>query len=557
MGMHMESRRSALKLAAAGTVFGAEAASGRVSPAAAAPSCDPSVPAAKPVWRRGLEGQRIADRGDGTYFNPVLAGDYPDPSVLKDGEDYYMTHSSFDSAPGLLIWHSRDLVNWRPLGPALQKPLGTVFAVDIAKHDGRYFIYIPFMQAPWSPPLGSFANIFVIHAPSMAGPWSDPIDLKIGGLIDPGHVVGEDGRRYLFFNDGKRVALTDDGLATAGAVEAAYAAWHYPDDWITEAFSPEGPKLFRRGDYFYLVNAVGGTSGPATGHMIVAARSRSIHGPWENCPHNPIQRTTSPSQMWWSRGHATCVEGPGGAWYMIYHGYENGYQALGRQTLIEPITWTADGWFRAAGGDLSAPLPSPVTRAAPSSAAAVHGMPHSDDFAENRLGTLWSLYGSAPAETRRITAASGSLVLQGRGAGPADGTVLTQQVGDRAYEVTVEIELVGSASGGLLLFFDDRLFLGMGIDGTRMTTFRGGKASYWPEPAPPARRMMLRITNERQIVTFHYSLDGKTWTRHGVRSEVSGYNANTIDNLLSLRPALYAAGEGSAVFRGFRYRALD
>ena len=541
----MESRRTALKLAALGALAAPATAS-----AGAMGACPP--PKEKPArWRRGLEGQRIADLGDGRYLNPVIAGDYPDPSVLKDGGDYYMTHSSFDSAPGLLIWHSRDLVNWQPLVPALAKPLGTVFAVDIAKHGGRYFIYIPFMKAPWSPPLPSFANTYVIHAPSMAGPWSDPIDLGVGNLIDPGHAVGEDGQRYLFFNDGKRVRLTADGLATAGPVEDAYKAWHYPDDWITEAYSPEGPKLFRRGEFFYLVNAVGGTSGPPTGHMIVAARARSIHGPWENCPHNPIQRTLSRDEKWWSRGHATCVEGPGGQWFMVYHGYENGLLTLGRQTLLEPIEWTADCWFRAKGGDLSQPLPKPAGVAVP------HGMPHSDAFGESRLGSLWNLYGSAPAETARIVAGGGSLALSAKGKGPADGVVLTQQVGDPAYEVTVELELEGAAQGGLLLFFDDRLFLGMGIDGTRMTTYRGGKASYWPEPAPLARRMCLRIAVQDQIATFHYSLDGKAWTRHGVRSEVSGYNANTIDNLLSLRPALFAAGEGRAVFRDFRYRALD
>lgn len=92
-----------------------------------------------PAWPRGIEGERRADLGDGRYLNPVLAGDYPDPSVLKDGDDYYMTHSSFDAAPGLLIWHSRDL--------------------------------------------------------------------GIGGLIDPGHVVGEDGHRYLFFNAGRAAAV--------------------------------------------------------------------------------------------------------------------------------------------------------------------------------------------------------------------------------------------------------------------------------------------------------------------------------------------------------------
>jgi xylan 1,4-beta-xylosidase len=533
----MQTRRTAIKL-------------GLASSATLAGLASATADAATPAWPRGIEGQRKADLGNGRFLNPVLAGDYPDPSVLKDGDDYYLTHSSFDAAPGLLIWHSRDLVNWRPLGPALSRPLGTVFAVDIARHADRYYIYIPFMKAPWSPPLASFANIYVIHAPSMEGPWSEPIDMGIGGLIDPGHVVGEDGHRYLFFNDGKRVRLTPDGLATAGPVETAYEAWRYPDDWITEAWSPEGPKLFRRGSYFYLVNAVGGTSGPATGHMIVVARSHSINGPWEHCPHNPIVRTRSGNELWWSRGHATCVEGPDGRWFMVYHGYENGYHTLGRQTLLEPIEWTADGWFHATGGDLSRSLSKPGGSAVP------HGMAHSDDFQQLALGRLWSLYGGSPEETGRVTVANGSLTLKARGRGPQDCSPLTQQVGDRSYEVEVDLELVGDVQGGLLLFFDERLFLGMGIDGQRMTSYRGGKPTYWQEPAPAVRRMHMRITNERQVVTFHYSVDGRAWTRHGVRSYVAGYNANTADNLLSLRPALFAAGEGRVVFRAFRYRAL-
>ncbi len=544
----MTSRREMLKLSAVPALLTATGARAQTRAAVASQEASCGQPLLE--WPRGLEGQRKADLGNGQFFNPILAGDYPDPSVLKDGDDYYMTHSSFDNAPGLLIWHSRDLVNWRPLAPALQKPLGTGFAVDIAKHDGRYFIYIPFMRAPWSKGLADFANTFVIHAPSMEGPWSEPIDLKVGGLIDPGHVVGEDGHRYLFFNGGKRVRLSADGLSTAGPLEDAYTAWKYPDDWITENYAPEGPKLFRRGGWFYLVNAVGGTAGPATGHMIVAARSRSIHGPWENCPHNPIQRTRSAAERWWSRGHATCVEGPEGRWFIVYHGYENVYQSLGRQTLLEPIEWTKDGWFRAVGGDLSRPLRKPGGQAVP------HGLPHSSTFAKADMGRLWSLYASAPDDADRARLEPGAVMLEGRGKGPADGTVLTQQVGDRAFEVTVALELKGETEGGLLLFFNDRLFLGMGIDGKRMVSYRGGKASYWPEPAPPARRMHMRIVNDHQIVTFYSSLDGRAWSRHGVRSQVTGYNANTIDDLLSLRPALFAAGKGEVRFRDFRYRAL-
>ena len=117
------------------------------------------------------------------------------------------------------------------------------------------------------------------------------------------------------------------------------------------------------------------------------------------------------------------------------------------------------------------------------------------------------------------------------------------------------MELFGEVEAGLLLFFNDRLFVGMGHDGKRMTTYRGGKPSYWREPAPATRKLFLRIVNEDHIVTFYYSEDGKAWTRHGVRSEVSGYNANTVDDLASLRPALFSAGTGSARFTRFHYSA--
>ena len=362
--------------------------------------------------------------------------------------------------PGLLIWHSHDLVNWTPVGPALARPLGTVFAVDLVKHDGRYFIYIPFMKAPWSGPLPSFANIYVIHAPSMHGPWSDPVDLKIGDLIDPGHAVGIDGQRYLFLSGVNRVRLAADGLSTVGAVEKVYDGWRYPDDWVTEAYSLEGPKLFRRGDWHYLISAVGGTAGPATGHMVIAARARTLDGPWENCPHNPIVRTRSEAERWWSRGHATCVEGSDGRWFLVYHGYENGYRSLGRQTLLEPIEWAADGWFRATGGDLSQPLARPGGTPGP------HGLAASDAFVAPAFGTRWSFYGAGPDEITRASIGYGTLTLAGKGTGPHDCSPMTQVVGDHAHEVTVDCEVEGTGQGGLLLFYNDRLFLGMGIDGT-------------------------------------------------------------------------------------------
>ncbi len=488
-----------------------------------------------------------------SYRNPVLSGDRPDPAVIAVDGEYWLTYSSFEAAPGLLLYRSRDLVTWTYECSALPEPVGNTFAVDIAEFDGRFFIYIPFIPTSWS--TLTDAAIFVIHAPSMQGPWSAPIDLGIRGAIDPGHVVDEHGRRWLFVNGIRRIRLADDGLSTVGDLEQVYDGWRYPEDWVTEAYALEGPKLFRRGGWFYLVSAVGGTAGPATGHMVIVARSRTIDGPWENHPDNPIARTRDASEKWWSRGHATLVPGPHGDenWYMVSHGYENGYRTLGRQILLEPITWTDDGWPIAAvddiGGDLRAPAGAvPQARLAG----------FADGLSALSPGERWAFHAPDPGEADRLTVGDGAL-LRGKGVGPGDSSPLAMVVGDHAYEIEVELDLVrddGDAEGGLLLFFNGRLFCGMGIDGQRMISYSGGLPTHWREPVPPTDSIALRLRNDHHIVTGWYRLPGGEWVRHGVRYETSGYHVNTTGDLLSLRPALYAAGRGGVRFRDLAYRVL-
>ncbi len=238
--------------------------------------------------------------------------------------------------------------------------------------------------------------------------------------------------------------------------------------------------------------------------------------------------------------------------------YENGFATLGRQTLLEPIEWDEDGWPRAGGGgDLSAPLPAPLPSVS-MAADQTHGMPLSDDFSSQRFGTQWSFH-APPSKDEYLRASfNDGLVLQARGSGPSDSSALTCIVGDRRYEITVEMDVNDGAEGGLLLYYSDRLFCGMGHDGGHMTSYRAGRAiPYWREPAPASRSIHLRIVNDNHIVTQYYSLNGTDWTRHGLRFNVEGYNTNTADELLSLRPALYAAGTGGEVrFRNFTYRAL-
>lgn len=529
-------RREAFHLA-----LGAAGTLGIAAPVAAA-----GCAGDRPGWRTGIEGQRLADLGDGRYRNPVLAGDRPDPNVLKDGEDYFATFSSFEYYPGVPIWHSRDLVHWTPLTTALRKHIGSVWALDIAKHDGRYYIYIPALDT--DDPARALKT-WVIHAGDMRGPWSDPVDMRLDGYIDPGHAVGEDGKRYLFFNGGHRVRISDDGLSAVGKVEHVYGGWPIPDDWIIEGFALEGPKLLRKDGWFYMFSGQGGTAGPPTSHMVVVARSRSIHGPWENCPHNPIVRTAHRDEPWWSRGHATPVQGPAGDWWLIYHGYENGFRTLGRQMLLEPMAWSADGWPKATGGDLSRPLAKPRRASTGAHGVALSGF--SDDCFETKL----AFHGSRRDHARRAKLQDGVLRLEGEGSGPADASPLLFVAGDRSYEVSVEVEIQNAAQGGLLLFYNDKLFCGLGLSEGKLHAYRIGQEERWPPGGPATtRHLHLRAVNDENVVTFFHSLDGKSWTKE--RSfEVAGYNHNVADGFLSLRPGVYASGKGSVTFRNLTYRA--
>jgi beta-xylosidase len=496
-------------------------------------------------WGRGFEGQRKADFGNGTFLNPVFAGDHPDPSILRDGTDYYVTFSSFDAYPGIVIWNSRDLVNWQPVTAALKTPIGSVWAPDLTKHGARYYCYIPAR-------LPNKRSIYVIHAERIEGPWSEPIDLHLPAHIDPNHAVDEQGRRWLFLSGGDRVRLSDDGLSTVGSPEHVYDPWHYPAEWVVEGFAPEGPKIVRRDGWYYLVTAVGGTAGPPTGHMVIVARSRSLGGPWENDPKNPIVRTRSAREKWWSRGHATLFEGPGGRWWMIYHGYENGYWTLGRQALLEPIEWSADGWPRPRGGDLSRPLHKPINLG-----PQPHGMPLSDDFSTDKFGIQWSFYDPASGEMARVRRANGAMFVRGKGTSPGDCSPISCIVGDQRYQFECDVAPGPGNEAGLLVLYNRRLYAGLGFSNAGSVMHRYGLQR--PGALLPGMpgRVRMRLTNDRNILTIHTSADGgSSWRKYEPQMEVSGYHHNVAGDFLSLRPALYSASGGEARFANFTYRAL-
>ncbi len=463
------------------------------------------------------------------YPKAILRGDYPDPTIIRDGNDYYMTHSPFVYAPGFLIWHSTDLVNWRPLARTMTAIRGSAYAPDLAKHDGKYYIYYPASGTNW-----------VIWANNIQGPWSEAIDLKVK-RIDPGHVVGEDGKRYLHLSAGMMIELADDGLSCVGELFKTYKGWRYPREWVTECFCLESPKLNRRGEYYYLTSAQGGTAGPPTSHMVVSARSQSVKGPWENSPHNPIVHTYSGDELWWSKGHGTLVDDVNGQWWVVYHGYEKGAHTLGRQTLIDPIEWTDDGWFRLDKD--RKPL-----QADPDFPA----MELSDDFSAKELGLQWTTWGGY--RQGDIELKDGSLYLQGKATSAGYGRKLLITVPDRHYQVQVEVDLEKEGKGGLILYYRETVFGGITADHEHVTIHENASEKQ-TLPNTFGSRFFLRIINQKDLCTLQISKDGKQWQTVKDFLDVSGMHHNNHRSFYALRAGLVAVGKAKVRFDNFHYCA--
>ena len=466
-----------------------------------------------------------------TFPRLLLGGDYPDPSIIREGKDFYMTNSSFNYAPGLLVWHSTDLVNWTPIARALHALDGSVYAPDLVKYKGRYYIYYP----------AAGAN-YVVYADNIRGPWSQPVKLDLTG-IDPGHVVGEDGKRYLYVDKGAIAPLSDDGLKVTGPKKTVYEGWQFPKEWKTEGNGDmflEGPKLLHKDGYYYMVSAEGGTAGPATSHMVVVARSKSVFGPWENSPYNPLVHTYSASDPWWSKGHGTLIDDAEGNWWVVYHAYAQGYHTLGRQTLIDPVEWTADGWGKLRHDARPLPAQDPEK----------HGLELSDDFTGKQLGLQWTFWKEYAPES--LSFGKDGMSVKAKGKTPADGRLLMVTATDKNYELTTEITLGKGNTGGLLLFYDEKAYAGVASDGKTFTIYRNGEKAE-TMPSDYHKHFHLRLLNRANRVTLS-AKDGKSWKELATDIDVSGLHHNNYGGFYALRPALLSTGKGRTTFRNFTYR---
>ncbi len=278
------------------------------------------------------------DLADG-YRNPVARGFHPDPSVLRVGEDYYMVNSTFAYFPGLPISHSRDLVHWTVVGHAADnletcgikdQPGGMGYwAPDISFFKGRFWVTATLRRSTIP-----FRLQMITSSEKLEGPWSTPKFLPIDG-IDPSLFTDVDGRRYMLTNPGVTVVEISEEGDMLGTPEMIYAG--------ATRITTEGPHMLYKDGWYYLFMAEGGTG---YGHMETVARSRHLKGPFEACPFNPILGKKQEHPYVQRSGHGKPMQLHDGRWVMIYlcGRQEEGLTMMGRETALDPMVWTADGW---------------------------------------------------------------------------------------------------------------------------------------------------------------------------------------------------------------------
>jgi xylan 1,4-beta-xylosidase len=335
--------------------------------------------------------------------NPVLPGSHPDPSILRLGSDYYLATSTFEWYPGVRVHHSRDLVHWRPLGGVLDQTRlldltgcpdsGGVWAPNLSYADGLFHL----VYSNVSTYAGGFTDCpnYLITAPAIDGPWSTPILLHARGF--DASLFHDDDHSWL-------INLVHDwrpdhgGSAGLEATPYDRATRRLVGDPIRIDLPPaagwiEGPNLYRRGDWYYLLTADGGTGYE---HQVTVSRSRNLAGPYERDPRGPlITAKHHPEWPLQKAGHGSLVQATTGQWYLAYlvarpHGV-HGPCILGRETALAPVQWSQDGWPTIPSGLPALEVPVPALPSAPTfdddNAGVLTGF---DGFDQPHLGPQWS-----------------------------------------------------------------------------------------------------------------------------------------------------------------------
>ena len=493
--------------------------------------------------------------------NPVLRGFNPDASILRVGDDYYMATSTFEWYPGVMIHHSRDLVNWRPAVRPLNRlsqldlrgvpSSGGVWAPALSYDQGVYYLCYTNMVAR----RGVYKDLYnyIVTAPAVEGPWSDPVYLNSSGFDH--FLFHDDGRKWLFnmqwdFRKGhNRFAgiIVQEFSPEEGRLVG-------PVKRVTRGTAlgvTEGPMVYRKDGFYYLLVAEGGTG---SRHAATLMRSRTVDGGYEPDPSGPFLTCAGEAEHPLQKaGHGSLVETRQGEWYMAHicsRSLPDGslLSPMGRETSIQKLVWTDEGWLQLEGGGRlpQVKVPSPQLPLQP-----WPDEPEREDFNIPGLGVEWSTL-RVPAEESWLTLKErpGYLRLYGR---ESLNSWNKQSLAARplrsfrsVVETCVEYEPVTfNQMAGLVLYYDeaDHYYLRISHDeqyGKQLVVISSNRGVYDEVSEPVSveglERCYLRAAIYDENVQFYYSLDGMDWKSIGPVL-YSGVLADEYENKLSFTGA--------------------
>ena len=538
-------------------------------------------------WMSACQSEHPALAESASFSNPIIPGFAPDPSIVRVGDDFWLINSTFEVFPGIPIYHSRDLVNWELVNYALTRPsqadLSSIKSSDgihastIRYHDGTYYIITTNNID------GRMVNFFVT-ADDPRGEWSEARVLEGAPGIDPSLFFDDDGRAWYVgnrippdpdFEGQAEIWLQEVDIEAAQLIGERYYLWR----GCCGGVWAEGPHIYKRDGYYYLLISEGGTS---FDHAMAIAISKDITGPYESNARNPVltHRHLSYDYPISGVGHADLVELDDGRWYAVALGWRlvNGeHGILGRETFLVPVVWETEPYewkeerltwpvFSPATGRVELEFPTPLGKPVQQRDYAFR-----DDFDSSELSLHWNYRRTPASNFAVVDTDTGELALELQSAWLHERSQYSFiGIRQRHFEFTAATQMTLStdaedAEAGMALIQNDRsaLLFTLGRDGAlRLTHNRDTDVEQLAIAMLDSDALFLRIGGDYLDLDFQYSADGKTWSTLIEGVDGSRLSPANIDghNYTGVYVGLYGTTNGDDVggearFDWFDYRS--
>lgn len=485
--------------------------------------------------------------GQWGYENPVISGFHPDPSVCRVGDDFYLVNSTFQFFPGVPVFHSQDLIHWELIGHCLTRRSqialgeaeagGGIYAPTIRYHDGTFYMIVTNVT--------SGGNL-IVTATNPAGPWSDPVWVNQDG-IDPTLFWDEETCYYVGTSQGSIVLFEIDPTTGEHLTETKPIWKGTGGRW------PEGPHLYKKDGWYYLLIAEGGTE---LAHCVTIGRSRNIWGPYEGCPDNPLLTHCSlagQDSIIQGLGHSDLVQAADGSWWAVCLGFRwpvGSHHLLGRETFLVPVTWEKGQWpvynnRQPLSTDMQCPTLPQVPLAEPSPTMTFSSATADKPFAEGRFDLRLNFLCNPVEENYSLTAREGWLRLTA-GEKNLDEAGPSTFIGARQTAISQIARTVIDGSGlkeggraGLTVYMGSRYHYDVAI------VRKGGRY---------VAQMLYRLGNMAHVEK-EVALDGPT-AQLVVEAEPGIYRLNVNGGQVTVMDAHFLSSETAGGFTGIYFGAF-